>query len=421
MVTTLLRASLDGAIFVAAVWALTRLLPRLSASTRAILWWCAATKVLVALVWVSPIAVPILPSALEDSARRAAPVAVAAAVPQAIGLAETAPSSASAPARGARVPGWSAALLSLWGAGLLVAIGTGVWRWRLACRIVRQSTAAPADVQDAARNLAGRLGIRRVPEVRVSGLVETPLVLGLMNPLIVLPAGRLPALSERQRRMAICHELAHVRRGNLWLGCAPALAERVFFFHPLVRLAAREYALCREAACDAAVLDALGAAPQEYGRLLLDLGVSPRLGGFAAAGAPWSFPHLKRRIVMLSQPSPRSVRASLVAGTVVLLAVAALAPLRLAARGSSHTVVVPVDAPAPIVGDAAGPSSKKGDDLSGASAPAREARPDDGLNYVMFLDQDRTTMSGSTGDIGRARRQRRGEERLLWFRHDGRE
>ena len=79
--------------------------------------------------------------------------------------------------------------------------------------------------------------------------------------------------------MAICHELVHLRRGDLWLGCVPALAERLFFFHPLAHVAAREDPLAREAACDAAVLRAMDATPQDYGRLLLALGVSPLARG----------------------------------------------------------------------------------------------------------------------------------------------
>src|SRR3990170_3363684 len=102
-------------------------------------------------------------------------------------------------------------------------------------------------------------------------------------------------------------ELAAHPRGDPALGCVPALAERIFFFHPLVRLAAREYAFWREAACDAAVLTALGTMPQAYGRLLLDLGVAQPPATLSAAGAAWSFSNLKRRIVMLNQPTTPSM------------------------------------------------------------------------------------------------------------------
>ena len=97
-----------------------------------------------------------------------------------------------------------------------------------------------------------------MPRVRVSEDIGTPLVTGMFHPIIMLPAGGFEALSEREQRLALCHELTHIKRKDLWLGCVPAVAERVFFFHPLVHLAAREYALCREAACDAHVLAVAG-------------------------------------------------------------------------------------------------------------------------------------------------------------------
>ena len=60
MVSTLARASMDGAILVAAVWVLSRIL-RLTPATRTMLWWCAAAKFVVALAWTTPIAIPVLP------------------------------------------------------------------------------------------------------------------------------------------------------------------------------------------------------------------------------------------------------------------------------------------------------------------------------------------------------------------------
>jgi len=75
--------------------------------------------------------------------------------------------------------------------------------------------------------------------------------------------------------MALAHEMAHVARGDLWLGLVPSLARRVFFFHPAAWIAEREYAIAREAACDDAVLGHRGADAFAYGRLLLRL-ATPR-------------------------------------------------------------------------------------------------------------------------------------------------
>jgi hypothetical protein len=57
------RASLHGAVAIAAVWVVCRLFPRLPAALRCGLWWLACLKLLVALVWVEPIPLAVLPAA----------------------------------------------------------------------------------------------------------------------------------------------------------------------------------------------------------------------------------------------------------------------------------------------------------------------------------------------------------------------
>ena len=346
MVFTLARASVDGALLVVAIWAAICLLDRvlfLSPATRAMLWWCAAAKFVVALTWTTPVNIPILPA--QPAVRRV--VGGASPRTEQFSLGSNRAAQAQRPATG----GWNGALREWstfaavgWTMGLLIVGAVGVRRWRDTVRLRDASSPANGALQAHAVELASHLRLKRVPEVRVSPGVDTPLVTGLLRPVVLLPANRFEALTDREQQMAICHELAHVKRADLWLGCVPALAERLFFFHPLVRLAAREYALSREAACDSAVMDTLEVAPQDYGRLLLALGVSRPRTGLTAAGAAWSFPNLKRRIAMLQNPSPRSTRSRALAVAVVGLAVAAMVPMQLAARRGSE--IKPVQAAA---------------------------------------------------------------------------
>lgn len=427
MLGVLMRASLDGAIVVAVVWTLVRLLPRLSAATRTFLWWCAAAKFVVALVWVAPVPVRILPPA--DSRIPNAATAVGRTTVESLQL--TAPSAVG----GAREPdvrtaaqrGWSVSLVAIWATGFLLAAGIALRRWRQTVGVVRRSVVASGANQTMAADLASRLGLRRVPHVRLSDQLETPLVTGLARPVILLPTNRFDVMSDRQQRMALCHELAHIKRADLWLGCMPALAERVFFFHPLVHLAAREYALWREAACDAIVLEALDAAPQEYARLLIDLGVSQRRTSLAAAGASWSFVNLKRRLVMLRDPSTPSTASRLLVATAVGVSLLAIVPMQLAARPAPRVTAVenaPQSAATSLANATLDPRTALTDanvwrDLAPLEEPGQRKERD--LNFVLFFDDHHTTMSGSMQDIERARRFKRPGERVMWFRQAGRE
>jgi hypothetical protein len=165
-------------------------------------------------------------------------------------------------------------------------------------------------------------------------------------------------LSRQERDMVIGHELAHVRRRDLLFAWVPAIAERLFFFHPLARFAAREYATAREAACDALVLDATGVAPHDYGRLLVRLGVAGLDPVFTVGGAAPSVAVLKRRLEMLHDVTTiRSSRARI--ALVAFVALLALLPVRLVARtpalpqrADAPTAPSPATSPAPSPGTA---------------------------------------------------------------------
>ncbi len=138
--------------------------------------------------------------------------------------------------------------------------------------------------------------------------------------------------------MAMAHELAHLRRGDLWLGWIPAIAQRLFFFHPLVAWAVREYALSREAACDAQVLQQTGTMPQAYGHLLLRLGIAhPMHSGLA--GASPSFHNLKRRLTMLQQSDNLSRQRMRGWPLIVLIVLAGVLPYRVTAKAPKATAM----------------------------------------------------------------------------------
>ncbi len=430
MLPLLVRASLEGAVLAACVWLVCRVVPRMSPGVRALLWWCVAAKFVVALAGLSPIGVPVLPRAAADAhvVQAGATDAPPLSPP---GAADDGARPASLPARDPGAPAipWTALVVGAWGLGLGVSLLRALRSWRRTRAVVARSLPGGEGLHATVRELSARMGLGRAADVRVSAEVETPLVVGGRRPVILVPAVAFAALSADQQRMALCHELAHLKRGDVWLGCVPAAAERCFFFHPLARLAAREYAFWREAACDEAVLTTLGASPQGYGRMLLALGVSRRTAAFSAAGAAWSFPNLKRRLTMLDRTSSPSLRGRMLAAGAVALAMLAIIPIRAVARSAapspSQAAASPAALPAPVATGTAPPAAHSGAPPA-VSAPAGvaeagEPRAQEDLPFVLFRGDHDTMVNGSTRDIERARRHRRPGEQLLWFRYDGQE
>ena len=246
--------SVQTAVLVLVVWALCRGVRRLPAATQTWLWWLVGVQALVGLVWSSPVQLPVLPAShlttALGSADSLAPMANAAAASTA--------AHASATAQAMQVGAWptvAMALLALWAAGVLV-LAAGTARAYLRSRaLVRAAEPCTDHALVQALQMASEAhGLSRPPALRLSSQIDSPQLIGPWQPVLLLPAARLPHMADDDLDMALTHELIHLRRGDLWWGLLPALAQHLFFFHPLVHLAAREYGIAREAACDAAVV-----------------------------------------------------------------------------------------------------------------------------------------------------------------------
>jgi beta-lactamase regulating signal transducer with metallopeptidase domain len=323
----LLEGSAYGAVIVAVVWVVCRRIRAIPPSARALLWWLASLRLVVALLPLPSLGIAVLPPPTAVQPRIELPDTSGRVVddPRLVttGVPETTPDPA--------LPLVVTGLVALWFGGVtLQAFQLCVVYIRLR-RMVGRSRPITPDEAEIVERLAGLLALRRVPAVRVSPEIQTPLVVGIVRPTVLLPAAEIGALVLAEREMAICHELAHVRRRDLVLGWIPALAERLFFFHPLARLAAREYVAEREAACDALVVHAMDVAPRDYGQMLVRLGVGRFGPVFTATVSSPSISSLRRRLDMLHDSTAARPRRG---GKLLLavLAMAVIAPLQFTAR-----------------------------------------------------------------------------------------
>ncbi|HEX4073499.1 MAG TPA: M56 family metallopeptidase, partial [Planctomycetaceae bacterium] len=142
---------------------------------------------------------------------------------------------------------------------------TGTERLRRACR--------PLDNEEwlsLCRRLEQQLRIRIRVRFAVSDRLAVPLLIGIVRPLVLLPASALTGYSLEQVEMIVLHELAHVRRWDNLVNLLQRLVEAVLFFHPSVWWLSRRVRLEREHCCDAVVLEYTGA-PQRYAEFLAHL------------------------------------------------------------------------------------------------------------------------------------------------------
>ena len=157
--------------------------------------------------------------------------------------------------------GW-AALLWLVGTSLLagrILIGFGILR-----RMRRQaSVQREGPLFEALRRARAALDCHPRGEVATSPSIRSPMVLGILRPLIVVPPDLVDRLPADQLSLVLMHELAHVRRcDNLWL-LLQRLVTAALFYHPAVWICGRMLRREAEQACDDLVVCATGR-PEAY-------------------------------------------------------------------------------------------------------------------------------------------------------------
>ncbi len=185
------------------------------------------------------------------------PIVAATAVPvEAIRPAEPGgdpsprPDLAQTPAPGIQLP---ALFMIGWAAVCSLLIG----RFARSVLALRRLLREAIPLEDASECLAIDLeALRKASGVKgcirwaVSPRITSPAVGGLIRPTVVIPPDLEDDLTPKQMSWVLLHELAHVRRGDLWVLTFQRLVGAVFFFHPAALLANWILDELREFACD---------------------------------------------------------------------------------------------------------------------------------------------------------------------------
>ena len=158
----------------------------------------------------------------------------------------------------AQAAAWPAAglLLFAYGIGLAAALVRALGCRAALVSLLRTAQEAPDALEHQAAGWRRRLGLgANEGALRVVDGDLSPFVTGL-EPIIVMPRG---LTGDAGADMALAHELMHVRRGDERDRLIGELLTTLFWFNPFSVLIERRLAGARELACDADLLDELGA------------------------------------------------------------------------------------------------------------------------------------------------------------------
>lgn len=135
-------------------------------------------------------------------------------------------------------------LTLIWLSGALWSLSRVLMGWHQARRLRGSARRAP----ELERLLGQELP--RNASIAFSDAAGGPMVVGLVRPCILVPPGLATALAGSALADLLLHEIAHIRRRDLWVSAAQRAILSLYWWSPFLKLIGARLDLVREMACD---------------------------------------------------------------------------------------------------------------------------------------------------------------------------
>ena len=120
------------------------------------------------------------------------------------------------------------------------------------------------------KKISAQLGIKKSVGIYFSEMVKSPLTIGYLKPLILLPLASINNLTVQQVEAVLLHELSHIKRFDYLINILISVVHTLLYFNPFTRLLIRVVQEERENCCDQMVLQ-FGYDKVSYASALLSL------------------------------------------------------------------------------------------------------------------------------------------------------
>ena len=235
-------------------------------------------------------------------------------------------------------------LLWFWlgGSGLCALVA--VTRISLFERHLQGTLPASERLQRLALQVAGKLGVGRVPCVRYVDCALVPFLwCAGRRATIVLPLRLMRQLDDQSSELILAHELAHLRRRDHWVRALELIVLTVYWWNPLAWLIRRQIHQAEDLCCDAWVRSVFPGRTKRYAEVVLKTAESLNARQVRVRWLPASpflqSLSLKARIELIleSRFAPRlSSRSRLVVALFAILVIPSfILTTRIEARGGS--------------------------------------------------------------------------------------
>ncbi len=202
------------------------------------------------------------------------------------------------------------------------------------------------------QSILERIGLKKAVRLVESGLVKTPIVIGYLKPMVLMPVGTINALSPQQVEAILAHELAHILRNDFIINILQYIIEAIFYYHPAVWWISANIRTEREHCCDDAAVLVCGNS-LTYAKALValqEMTVHTPVLALSFAGGKKKYQLLNRVRRILNQPQNKSnlmekltATCLLIAGILILsLTNSSLDPVYAATNKSNDVAYYPI-------------------------------------------------------------------------------
>lgn len=104
------------------------------------------------------------------------------------------------------------------------------------------------------KNVAARMGIKKTVKIWMSEFVSSPVTIGFLKPIILVPIAAINHLSTAQLEAILLHELSHIKRYDYFINLVVNFIQTILYFNPFVKAFVKIVEREREKSCDEMVL-----------------------------------------------------------------------------------------------------------------------------------------------------------------------
>lgn len=127
-----------------------------------------------------------------------------------------------------------------------------------------------SELNNMLEKMSKKIGLRSKVQIKETSLISTPMVIGFIKPIILLPLGMANGLSLHQVEAILFHEIAHIYRLDYLINLIQSIIEVVLFYHPVVWWLSAYIRAERENICDDIAIKHTGSA-LNYAKALTNL------------------------------------------------------------------------------------------------------------------------------------------------------